>query len=91
MAARLRMCKRAFTKSEPLCSGAFQIVNDFLELGAIHKIRLVIHSRAADSPTTEVRPTEWASRSFSTSIARARCSRERTVPTGHFYGEAASS
>ncbi len=45
----------------------------------------------AHAPTAGARRAGFASRSFSIRISRARCSRERTVPTGHANAEAASS
>src|ERR1700677_1323822 len=75
-----------FPKPEPRGPRPVQIVINLVEFYAFHKICLFLHS-----PTADARRIGWLSCNFSTSNARARCSRDLTVPTGQSSADAASS
>ena len=81
-----RVRQSPFPKPEPRGPRPVQIVINLPELHAIHNFCLIFHS-----PTADARRIGWLSCNFSTSSARARCSRDLTVPTGQSSAAAASS
>ena len=90
VAARFGVDQRKLPHRQARSAGPVEIMQNFFELRASHRHRLFAHGATAEARLTG-RGSCNGSRSFSSSRARARCNRERTVPTGHVSAEAASS